>query len=71
VTLSGIGGIIGIGVGIGTIYILAGTLGWSMEPPLGAVVVAVCTSAAIGILFGFLPARRASRLDPIAALRHE
>ena len=71
VTLSAIGGIIGIGVGIGTIYILAGTLGWSMEPPLGAVVVAVCTSAAIGILFGFLPARRASRLDPIAALRHE
>jgi ABC-type antimicrobial peptide transport system permease subunit len=42
-----------------------------MDLPLGAVVAAVVVSGAIGIVFGFLPARHASRLDPIDALRHE
>src|SRR5262249_36932571 len=71
VTLSALGGLVGIAVGISTIYVLADTLGWSMDLPVGAVVVAVSTSAAIGIVFGFLPARRASRLDPIEALKHK
>jgi len=71
VTLSFIGGVFGLAVGIGIIYVLASALGWSMSLPLGAVVAAVGTSAAIGIIFGFFPARRAALLDPIVALRHE
>ncbi|AUX25885.1 multidrug ABC transporter substrate-binding protein [Sorangium cellulosum] len=71
ITLSVIGGVMGLGVGLGLIQILAGALGWSMTLPPSAIVVAVGTSAAIGIVFGFFPARRAARLDPIQALRHE
>ena len=71
VTLSALGGAIGIGVGVGAIYVLTDALGWSMDLPLGAVLAAVLVSGAIGVVFGFLPARHASRLDPIDALRHE
>ena len=71
VTLSIIGGLFGIAAGVGLISVLASALGWSMALPLGAVVVAVGTSAAIGIVFGFFPARRAAQMDPITALRHE
>ncbi|MGK4002005.1 ABC transporter permease [Sorangium sp. So ce1036] len=71
ITLSVIGGVMGLGAGLGLIQILAGALGWSMTLPPSAIVVAVGTSAAIGIVFGFFPARRAARLDPIQALRHE
>jgi ABC-type antimicrobial peptide transport system permease subunit len=42
-----------------------------MELPVPAVVAAVATSVVIGVLFGFLPARRAALLDPITALRNE
>jgi putative ABC transport system permease protein len=58
-------------VGVGLISLLTSALGWSMELPLSAVAMAVGTSAGIGIIFGFLPARRAARMDPITALRHE
>jgi putative ABC transport system permease protein len=71
VTLSIIGGVFGIGVGLGVIKVLTSALGWTMTLPLSAVIVAVGTSATIGIVFGFFPARRAARLDPITALRHE
>jgi putative ABC transport system permease protein len=71
VTLSAMGGVLGIGCGLSAIYLLAGALGWKMDVPLLAVVAAVGVSGTIGIVFGFLPARRASRLDPINALRHE
>jgi putative ABC transport system permease protein len=63
--------VFGLAVGVGLINLLASALGWSMSLPLNAVVAAVGTSAAIGIVFGFFPARRAARLDPIVALRHE
>jgi putative ABC transport system permease protein len=71
VTLSAMGGVLGISCGLSAIYLLAGALGWKMDVPLLAVVAAVGVSGTIGIVFGFLPARRASRLDPINALRHE
>jgi putative ABC transport system permease protein len=70
-TLSIIGGIIGLGAGFSVIQVLTSAFGWSMTLPVSAIVVAVGTSATIGIVFGFFPARRAARMDPITALRHE
>ena len=46
-------------------------LGWPMELSLQAIVVAVFFSAAVGVFFGFYPAWRAARLNPIESLRHE
>jgi putative ABC transport system permease protein len=56
---------------VGAIYALGAALGWPMAVPLPAVLTAVGTSGAIGVVFGYLPARRAAKLDPIQALRHE
>ncbi|MBX3187573.1 MAG: ABC transporter permease [Labilithrix sp.] len=66
-----IGGVAGALTGIGAIALLGGTLGWPMKLDPVALGVAVATSAATGIAFGFFPARRAASLDPIVALRHE
>jgi putative ABC transport system permease protein len=71
VVLALIGGIAGALTGIGAIAVLGGTLGWPMKLDPVALAVAVATSAATGIAFGFFPARRAAALDPIVALRHE
>ena len=71
VVLSLIGGLTGLLVGLGIMSVLTKALGWAMELPLGAVIAALGTSGGIGIVFGFFPARRAARLDPIVALRNE
>jgi putative ABC transport system permease protein len=71
VALSMLGGVLGIVLGIGTVYGLSRALGWSMRLPASAVATATLTSFTIGVVFGFWPARNASRLDPIDALRHE
>ena len=71
VVLSLIGGLTGLLLGLGLIRVLTQALGWSMELPLSAVIAAVGTSGGIGIVFGFVPARRAARLDPIVALKNE
>jgi putative ABC transport system permease protein len=71
VVLSLIGGLLGLTLGLGLISVLTKALGWSMELPLSAVIAAVGTSGGIGVVFGFFPARRAARLDPIVALRNE
>jgi ABC-type antimicrobial peptide transport system permease subunit len=47
------------------------TLGWSMRMSPEAVLTALSMSALVGVLFGFVPARRAALLDPVEALRHE
>ncbi len=66
-----LGGLTGIIIGHGAAVIVENTLGWPVEASPGAVVAAVTVSAAVGILFGFYPAWKASRLDPIDALRYE
>ncbi len=71
VVLALIGGVAGALTGIAAIAVLGGTLGWPMKLDPIALGVAVATSAATGIAFGFFPARRAAKLDPIVALRHE
>ncbi len=69
--VSCIGGVIGIIIG-STFAILAGkALKMAVSPSVGAVIIAFCVSVAIGIVFGFLPARKAARLNPIDALRNE
>ena len=65
------GGILGISLGVWVTRILAKANGWNTLISTQSVVVAFGTSAAIGIVFGLWPARRAARLDPIVALRYE
>ncbi len=71
VILSGFGSILGILVGVAGSFIIGHTLGWPMSIPPEALIVAPIFAIGVGIFFGFYPAWRASRLDPIAALRHE
>ena len=71
VTLGVIGGIIGIGGGILASKILAAQRQWPALIPPEWIFYAFLFSAAVGIFFGFYPARKASRLDPIDALRYE
>jgi putative ABC transport system permease protein len=70
-TLSVAGGAIGIALGIGSSRFLAWKAQWPILLSPAAVILAFCFSAAIGIFFGFYPAQKASRLDPIEALRYE
>jgi len=66
-----VGGILGIALGTGAAVALAKLAGWNTLVSPTAVGVAFAFSAAIGLFFGIWPARRASLLDPIVALRHE
>jgi ABC-type antimicrobial peptide transport system permease subunit len=70
-TLSIAGGAVGVALGIAASRILARTAGWPILLSPGAVALAFGFSAAIGVFFGFYPARKAARLDPIEALRYE
>jgi putative ABC transport system permease protein len=71
IALTLLGGIAGIAIATLVIEIMRRALEWSMRLSPQAVGVALVTSIAVGITFGFLPARRAAALDPIEALRHE
>jgi len=71
ITLSSLGGILGIVIGIGAAKALSLLAGWPTLISMPAIVVAFLFSAAVGVFFGFYPARKASQLDPIEALRYE
>ena len=71
VVLSIAGGVVGVGLGVGLSAGLTEFLQWPTSVPPDAVAVAVGFAAAIGIFFGFYPARKAARLDPIEALRFD
>jgi ABC-type antimicrobial peptide transport system permease subunit len=66
-----LGGTMGILMGRGSSYIVSAVLHWPTAASMGAIVAAVVVSATVGVIFGFYPAWKASRLNPIEALRYE
>ena len=71
ITLSLIGGVLGILLGVGTSQLLATKMKWPTLTSPSSILIAFFFSAAVGVFFGFYPARKAARLDPIDALRYE
>ena len=69
--LSSLGGVIGILLGIGSSQLVSHLNGWPVLVSTASVVIAFVFSAAVGMFFGFYPARKAAQLDPIDALRYE
>lgn len=68
--LAAIGGLIGVLIGVGAAYIISNAAGWPLLVEPASIILAVLFSGLVGVFFGWYPALRASRLDPIEALRH-
>jgi putative ABC transport system permease protein len=71
VAMSVLGGLVGLAAGYGGAALLGHITGWTTSTPPSAVAIAVGFSAAVGVFFGFYPARKAAGLNPIQALRYE
>jgi putative ABC transport system permease protein len=71
ILLSLLGGVIGISLGIGAAVLLAWAADWPIFVDYSMVAISFLISAAVGVFFGYYPALKASRLDPIEALRYE
>ncbi len=66
-----VGGFIGLGMGLGGSLLVSQAMGWPTQISPNSIVVSIIFSAAIGIFFGYYPAHKAARLDPIEALHYE
>ena len=71
VVLSTLGGVIGIGLGLAVSYSVTNAMQVPFLIQPGVLMLAFGFSAAVGVLFGYLPAHKAAKLNPIEALRHE
>ncbi len=71
VVLTLCGGLLGVGLGLGVSHLIAKMAGWPSVVSQQSIILAFGTSVGIGVFFGFYPAFRASKLDPIEALRRE
>jgi putative ABC transport system permease protein len=71
VMLSALGGLLGIALGVGASEIMSRLNGWPTLVSPAAAIIAFVVSAAVGVFFGYYPARKAAQLDPIDALRYE
>jgi putative ABC transport system permease protein len=71
VVLSGFGGVAGVLAGIAATRLTSSLAGWQTLLSMRSLVLAFSVAVVVGLFFGFYPARRAARLDPIAALRYE
>ena len=71
IVLSALGGLLGVLGGIAVTKAISAFAGWQTLLSVPALVAAVSVAVAVGLFFGFYPARRAARLDPVAALRYE
>jgi putative ABC transport system permease protein len=71
VVLSILGGIVGVFAGLAATEAVSAIAGWQTIVATGSLVLAFLVAVGVGLFFGFYPARRAARLDPIAALRYE
>jgi putative ABC transport system permease protein len=69
--MSLMGGLIGVMLGLGASVVISNALKWPVLVSPLSIVVAVAFSIAVGVFFGYYPAKKASRLDPIEALRYE
>jgi putative ABC transport system permease protein len=65
------GGLVGLAIGVGITVMLSVIFKWTVAIGVGTVLLAILVSAGVGIIFGFVPARSAARLNPIDALRYE
>jgi putative ABC transport system permease protein len=71
IVMSIMGGVIGVAVGYGSAAVVQQITGWGTAIAPSMVGIALGFSAAVGVFFGYYPARKAAALDPIQALRYE